>query len=124
MAQSIVSVLQRSGTSTKAVALSPSANSATSRSALLKTKADKYIWLILNEWKTNTYLSSRLIYDVTLEILGPHGKSLGTKVVAANKFLGTDAINPPQMSRVEAPKAFKKIIEELFNSPDIVRALK
>lgn len=88
------------------------------------TRADRMVLLVLKEWKTDTYGNVALIYDVSLKVLDGSGKPLAEKKVDGRDNLGGSAWNPPAVARKAAPEAFKKKIEEMLNSAEVVAALR
>lgn len=124
MTQSIVFALKAGGATATGVNLPASSDAAAARSTLLSAKADRYVWLLLQEWKSNTYIRTSLHYNIVLRILGADGAVRGKKLLSGRESLGGNAMNPPGHSRAAIPKAFRGKIEELFSDPGIIHALK
>ncbi len=121
MTRSIVEAMRISGVTALAVTLGSSdPNSAIK--TLLSEEADRYVLLILREWKADTYVNTNLIHDVTLQVLEGDGNKLAEKRIRGEENLGAALI--PADSRVNTEKAFKAKLEALLNDPAIVEALK
>jgi hypothetical protein len=85
----------------------------------LSSVDEKAIFIILNEWKADTYMSTTLTYDIQATLIDATGKVLSRKKIVGVDNLGGSAINPPEHSRNVVPVAFRKKLEELFASPEI-----
>lgn len=78
-------------------------------------QADKIILLTLQNWKTDTYQSTALIYDVSITIFDSQGHELATKRLQGTDILGKNVLNPQSIAVELAPVAFEKKLEELFS---------
>lgn len=121
MASSIVKSLSQSGVKAFAVAVPPDAGQQAARDTLLKAQADRFVLLLLQEWKTNTYLNTELFADMTVQVLRADGSQSAEKVVRGHEVLGSTFV--PADARVHAEKAFKARLETIFNDPTIAAAL-
>ncbi len=124
MTMSIVSALSEKKIAASAIMLPQGADATTVQALLIKSSADRKIWMILTEWKADTYGTTALLYDVTLRILGPDGQERGKKRIEGKDNLGGGVINMPEYSREALPKAFRNKLEELLNDPVTAAALK
>jgi hypothetical protein len=81
----------------------------------------RVIVLRIKEWKTDTYASTRLLYDLQLVIVDDAGQ-----VVARNSVNGSSAIGGGMPSAIndQARKAFENKIGQLFYPPEVLSALK
>ena len=93
------------------------------RRALLDADADRYVMLILHEWKSDTYQNVGLRYNVTLNVYGKDGSELAEKTLSGNDNLGGSAWNPPAHSRTAVPNAYRKKLEQLFNDRTVIASL-
>jgi len=91
---------------------------------LKKSGGDSLVLLTLNEWRSDTYTNVGLLYDMTLKIFDKGGMPLAEKSLKGDDNLGGSAWNPPAHARKAVPEAFGKKIEELFNAPEITKALR
>ena len=92
--------------------------------ALKKSGAERMAVVVLIEWKSDTYMNTDLIYDVSLRIYDASGNALGATRLTGRDNLGGDAINPPAHAKTAVPLAYRRIIESLFSAPPIVNSLK
>jgi hypothetical protein len=89
----------------------------------LALTAQKSILVTIKEWKADTYMNTRLLYDVTVKVLDGAGKILGESSIAGTDNLGGSAVNPPEHSRSAVPAAFRRKLEELFSAPGVANNL-
>jgi hypothetical protein len=80
----------------------------------LSQQAKKIILLTLLNWKTDTYQSTDLIYDVSMTVLDSQGHELATKRLEGTDNLGKSILAPQSIATELAPIAFQKKLEELF----------
>ena len=85
----------------------------------LTLTAQKSILVTIKEWKADTYLNTRLLYDVTVKVLDGSGKIIGENSIAGTDNLGGRFVNPPEHARSAVPAAFRRKLEELFSAPGI-----
>jgi hypothetical protein len=119
----IVEVLKRNGVNVREISLRPSREEGTGRELLIKLGQERAVLLAVREWKSDTYTSTGLQYNVEMTVYDLSGKLLGDKRLQGNDNLGGDLINPPGHAREAVPIAYRKKIEELLNAPEIRRAL-
>jgi hypothetical protein len=92
--------------------------------AVSRSHATLVLFLVLNEWKSDTYQNTALLYDVVLLVLRPDGSIAATERIQGRDDLGGSPWNPPAYSRQAVPIAFKAKIEQLLNSPKIVESMR
>src|SRR5262249_22765496 len=80
--------------------------------------------LVLNEWKSDTYINTDLTYNVTLSIIDSRGTVIAKVDMKGVDNSGGDFLNPPAHSRTAILPAFKKKLEDLLNHPDVVAAFR
>ena len=80
----------------------------------------RVVALQIKEWKTDTMMRTKLVYDLQLLIVDPAGA-----VVAGNTVRGADAIGGgmPRAIGALAQQAFENKIGQLFYPPDIQAGL-
>jgi len=78
----------------------------------LSLAGQKSVLVTIKEWKADTYVNTRLLYDVTVKVLDGSGKILGENSIAGTDNLGGSAVNPPEHSRSAVPPAFRRKLEE------------
>ncbi|NJN39894.1 MAG: hypothetical protein HC807_02145 [Gammaproteobacteria bacterium] len=92
--------------------------------ALKKAGAERMAIVIIVEWKSDTYVNTDLIYDLSLRVHDVAGKELGATRLTGRDNLGGDAINPPGHAKTAVPAAYRRIIGQLFSAEPIVASLK
>jgi len=93
------------------------------RKKLADTGAEKLIHFQIKKWKSDTYSNVRLEYIMNLAVFDTKGKLLAEKESSGDENLGSGGFNILKGTRKKVPEAFKKKLEELFNAPDIIKAL-
>ena len=93
------------------------------RKKLADTGAEKLIHFQIKKWKSDTYSNVRLEYIMNLAVFDTKGKLLAEKESSGDENLGSGGFNILKGTRKKVPEAFKKKLEELFNAPDITKAL-
>lgn len=120
---SIVSGFTAGNVKAKAVQLSPQDKEPSARAALLAAKANRYVMLTINEWKSDTYANTKIVYDILLRVFDASGTKRAAKQLFGEDHLGGSAFNPTAHSRLVVPVAFRSKLKELFNDPEIKSAL-
>lgn len=119
----IQSALDAKGYSATVVRVTPSESQETVASRLRAAGAERQVWLTLREWKSDTFNSTALIFDVSLRILDGSGAPLADESFSGREDLGGSMLNPPSHAKKAVPDAFRRKLEEWFSNPEIVRAL-
>jgi len=78
--------------------------------------------LTLREWKSDTYSSTALIYDVALQVLDGSGTVIAETSAKGRDVLGSSLWNPIGIAHTAVPQAFKQKLEELLNHPAVLAA--
>lgn len=85
--------------------------------------ADRRVLLVLHEWKTDTAVRTRLLYDVELLVLGPAGQVLVQRDLADDRDLGGSFWSPPGHAKDAVPAAFRDAIQRWFEDSQVSEAL-
>lgn len=93
------------------------------RQKLKEAASERALLLTIYEWKSDTYLSTALLYNVTLIVLDQNGTSIAETRIEGKDILGSNVINPVGVAYKTVPQAFKKKLEELLNQPVVIDAL-
>ncbi len=123
-ATSIVSALKADGANVSMIKMRPQDSDIKVRSALLAAKTKRYVLLTLNEWKSDTYQNTALIYNILLRVFDSVGTLLTDERLQGRDDLGGDFLNPPGHSRKVVPIAFRRKLEILFKDSRVVQALR
>lgn len=115
--------LASKGFHTTPVIVNYSETSYTVKADLKKTGANRLILIMLNEWKSDTYTNTALIYNVNLEVFDENGNTIAQNSITGRDDLGGSFMNPPAHAKKAVPVAFKEKIESLLNYKDISEAL-
>ncbi len=122
MTISIVDSMKKKDVNAVGVVVPHSTDEATARRKLLAADADRYVFLVLQEWKSDTYISTALLYNVSLEVLGSSGAQLADTTLRGKDNLGAGLV--PADARTAVETAVRLKLEAAFNDPEIVAALK
>lgn len=123
MASVLEDAIDRAGGKGVALSLDPDESKEEILRQAKASGASKLLLMTLREWYTDTYNSTDLTYNVTLEAWDDKGNVLASKKIKGTDTLGSSFINPPSFAYDAAPKAFQKKVEELMTG-DVVKALK
>ena len=89
----------------------------------LAAKNVRAVLISISEWKSDTYMTVSLHYDVTVSIVEPDGRIAAKNRIFGTDNLGSSGLNPPERSRQVIPPAFKQKMEQLFSSPEVAPLL-
>jgi len=120
---SIVASMKEKGVDARVVELKPALSVDQAKLTLQAAGADRSAMITLLEWKADTMMNVGLRYDLTLSVLDKAGMVLTTKQRQGFENLGGSALNPPEVSRVQVPARFRRMMEELFQESDVAKAL-
>jgi hypothetical protein len=112
ISESVSRSLTERGFKSSVVKVAASQSRRTAIEALVSTGAERLVLISLKEWKTDKYIRTSLIQDVTVKILDKTGKELATASFTSDEVVGDVAL------------AFRSKIEAWFSEPKIVEALK
>jgi hypothetical protein len=123
MTQALAASFQKSGFVTTPVLVSPSDNDQQVIGKIFNGQTNRAVVLLLQEWKSDTYASTSLRYDLTLRVLDGSARVMAEKQMNGNDNLGGGLMNAYSHVNAAVPQAFKAKLEQLINSPEIQRAL-
>lgn len=123
MTQALANSLRARGFRPVVVIVAASMSPAQVQERLAQSGGDRAVVLTLREWKSDTYVGTGLLYDVTLSVVDPSGRALAEKRLSGKDDLGANAWNPPAHAREAVPRAFKGKLEELLNDAAVTAAL-
>lgn len=122
MTGSIVRAFSAKGIRASAVNVSVKSSEAEARAVLLQETADRFVLTLVREWKTDTFVNTGLTYDLTVSVMQKDGTPIANKTIRGKDDLGSSFV--PADARVHAETAFRKKLEALFNSPEVMSGLK
>jgi len=111
MALEIIASLQKSGVNAVPVSVSPDASHAVILTEARLVAANKILYLVLNDWETDSYITTNLVYDLDLSVLDAEGN-----VQATSKTQGSESMGNDYSANDDAPPAFQRRLEFLFNA--------
>lgn len=79
--------------------------------------------LTLHEWKSETTVSTVLMYHVTLQVLDTNGVVVANASTTGQETLGTHLFDPVRVAQAAIPQAFQQKLEALLNHPLVVATL-
>ena len=119
---SIALSLRKFDVDVEVVRLDPSPSVTDSLKKLLPKGANRTLLIILREWKGDSMMNVRILYDLDLNIYDETGRLLVKKHVLGDENLGSsDPFSPGGADKVSA--RFKTLIENLFQDPDVKQYL-
>lgn len=118
----VAKALSQKGAKVDVITVAPRDQEKTVIDNLVAKKA-RAVLISVSEWKSDTYMSVVLHYDVTVSIIDPDGRVAARKRVQGTDNLGSSGLNPPELSRQVVPPAFKQKMEQLFSSPEVAALL-
>jgi hypothetical protein len=123
MTQAIANSLSQKGFRSIPVAVAAPETAGTVREKLALAGGERAVLLTLREWKSDTYVNTTILYDVTLSVLDRSGQVVGESRVKGEDNLGGDFVNPPGHAKKVVPAAFKAKLEQLLGDPAVALAL-
>jgi len=123
MTQAIANSLKQKGFQSIPVVVAAADSEGVAREKLALTGSERAVLLTLREWKSDTYMNTSILYDVTLSVLDRDGRVIGESRLKGEDNLGGDFVNPPGHARKVVPAAFKAKMEQLLGEPAVATAL-
>ncbi len=120
MRDALVKALKAKGIAVSSIAISPSDAPAKVRQSLMGANARKLVLVTLREWKSDSLMSTSLLYDVTLSVLDEKGVQLATHQIKGTDNLGSLGFS----SSAGVSSSFARKFETLFDDDRIVAALR
>ena len=90
---------------------------------LKKTKSNRLILIDCRQFHTDGYGATSLMYNLQINIYSEQGDLLKQKTFSGKRALGGSVAWGPGKYKEYMPEAFKKLIEEIFNDPEIAQVL-
>jgi len=121
--EAVVRSLKGGGAVVEKIGTTPRESETALMSKLAQSGADRQLLIVLREWRTLTYNTVNLLYDIELKVLSGSGGLLATNRVQGEEELGFSAWDPKPIAAEEGPKALGKKLQQLLSSPDVRQAL-
>jgi hypothetical protein len=119
----VANSLKGSGFEVTSVEMIASDNNARVKEKLIAVGKEKILLLTVTEWKTDTYMNVKLIYNLAATVLDAKGNVVATSQTQGEEHLGGSFMNPPAHAMQAAPIALSRKVEILLNSKEIKNAL-
>lgn len=123
MAIAVKAALARRGVDASVVTLSSAVTEAEA-SKRVSAGGGKALLVTLHEWKSDTYQSTKLHYDLRVAVVGAGGQILAAKRTNGSEGLGGSFLNPPEHARTAVPVAFRRKFEELLSAPEVANGFR
>jgi hypothetical protein len=123
VSSSVAASFTKKGNKTSVVATSYSDKENLILEKLRKTKADKLLLIKCYKFYTDGYGATALLFDLQLNIFSPGGDLLKQKTFSGKRELGGSKAWGAGKFKEYIPEGYKKLLEEIFNDPEIVAAL-
>jgi len=89
-----------------------------------RSGATRVLVVQLGDWKSDTYVRTKLVFDVTARVFDvATARMLGEARVARSQDLGGSFWDAPGHAKQVIPAAYSGALEDLLNAPSIVNAL-
>jgi len=121
MLDALTDALTNSGFGVKKLNIS-SSSPVVVASVVMKEGQEKNITLTVTDWKTDVFMKMTLHFDLLLQVFTKEGSVIASNQLRGKELIGGGAFES-QNSRAAA-SAFETKIGRLFNSPNIIAALK
>ena len=118
---SIAASLKGKGMDAKVVELKPALSLDEARTALLAAGSQRSLLFTIREWKADSYYHVGLGYDLDLRVFDGNGNTLASKTLLGVENLGSAY---PVGGSAQVTPRFRRMMEMLFQDPDIVKALR
>jgi hypothetical protein len=121
MTTALVNTLAKKGFRAQPVIVAHSVAAADARQQAVRAGADRAVVLTLQEWKSDTAMRVRLLYDMTVTVLDVRGAVLAEKRLQGDDNLGAASL-PSAVGDIVAA-AFKTKLEQMLDDPGVSAAL-
>jgi len=123
VSSSVAASFSKKGNTTSIVAVSFADKENLILEKLKKTKSDKLVLIKCYKFYTDGYGATSLLYDLQLNIFSSGGDLLKQKTFSGKRELGGSKAWGAGNFKKYIPEGYKKLLEEIFNDPEIVAAL-
>lgn len=110
---SLSSALSARGFTASSVSIASSDSTRAAKEKLVAKGAERSVFVVLNEWKSDTFMNTSLLFDVVIRVFDGGGNELGSADFKGNDNIGRGVILD----------AYKRKMESWFSDPRIVKAL-
>jgi hypothetical protein len=123
-ANAITNGLKSKGIDASAIYIEPTSKRSDAKKQALSQDYSKFLFVFLGEWKTDTLVNVKFIYDVSADVIDKDGSVLASYELTNTENLGGDVVSPVYYATDNVPIAFKRVMEKLLGEPGILTSLK
>ncbi|MGV8996465.1 MAG: hypothetical protein ACOH12_05915 [Parvibaculaceae bacterium] len=117
------SALKRGGANVTSTTVAGSKSVAQAVEQLGKNGSNRVMLISFPEWKSDSFMNSWVMYDVTAKVFDKGGKLLGEKHLQGKQSVVAGAAYADNEAANTITDAFSVVIKDLMNAPEIVAAL-
>ncbi len=119
MRDALVKAMQNKGLTVAPVTISPRDSASKAKGTLMSTNARRLVLVTISEWKSDTMMSTALIFDVTLAVLDAKGEQLAVSRINGKDNLGHLGMTP----HAGVSAGFARKFDAMFDDEKIIAAL-
>lgn len=123
MRDSVAAAFKNKGVRVTPIALKPGYSATEVMQTLRQTGSERSLLITVNEWKSDTFMNTALLYDVSARVIDAGGRTLGDSRIAGRDDL-SGGLDSPGHAKAAVPVAFRARFEQLLNDPKVAAALK
>ena len=101
----------------------PGQPEAVTLAALAARQVDRWLYIRIFDWKSDTLVNSTLLYRVTAGVRDGKGNPIAYAQIVGRDALDGSVLDPVGAMKVAVPNATRDLLERLLNDPAIARAL-
>jgi len=124
VSKAICNALNRKGFTASSLPVKPNMTEQQVVDLLLAKNKDKAMLVIIKQWESDSFYNLNIGYDFLLKVFNRDGRLLATSEakdsVAVSGSIMTGSL---ELSKKEVPATFRKAIETLLNTQDVMQAL-
>ncbi len=120
----IVEALKKQNITAKVLKTTPVADDEKALKALDSSDSTRLLMIYLMEWKSDTLINTRFLYDVKAVVADGKQTTIAEHSLKNSERLAGKFMDPTNAARRNVPNAYRKVIRELINDPKLLEALK
>ena len=123
LAYSFSLTLEFSGLATDVLELSSVTNVDESQARLMDFDANRYLLVILNEWRSNTYSRTEFNYNIDLIVFSSDGAEVLQKTFSGSEVGSDSSFSPKERNTVVLSKIYLETLQKIFDDAEVTAAL-
>ena len=121
LTDAVMSALKKHGYQVTPVTVAPAQNAVQAQEAVSAAKRDRALLIAVDELKSDTYLNTKVDYDLKLSVYDSAGKLLADTAVTGSDAVGSAATHAD--IRKNVLPAVQRKLEALLNDPKVIAAM-